>query len=116
MRCGLARKEILLQREEGSQVGTHHEPFSPAQRKLHFRVDRFSGHPMVRGVKAPERSQPWGETHPPYAKEFRAEAARLVRESGKSLAVIAKDLVFPNRPYAPGGNRRIWIAASVPMD
>jgi hypothetical protein len=27
--------------------------------------------------------------------------------------VIAKDLVFPNRPYAPGGNRRIWIAASV---
>ena len=32
------------------------------------------------------------KTHPPYAKEFRAEAVRLVRESGKSLAAIAKDL------------------------
>ena len=33
-----------------------------------------------------------GKTHPPYAKEFRVEAVRLVRESGKSLAAIAKDL------------------------
>jgi len=33
-----------------------------------------------------------GKTRPPYAKEFRTEAVRLVRESGKSLAQIAKDL------------------------
>ena len=33
-----------------------------------------------------------GKTRPPYAKEFRAEAVRLVRESGKALAQIAKDL------------------------
>ena len=33
-----------------------------------------------------------GKTHPPYAKEFRAEAVRLVQGSGKSLAAIAKDL------------------------
>jgi transposase len=33
-----------------------------------------------------------GKTRPPYAKEFRAEAVRLVRESGKSLAAIANDL------------------------
>ncbi len=33
-----------------------------------------------------------GKTRPPYAKEFRAEAVRLVRESGKALAQIAQDL------------------------
>jgi len=33
-----------------------------------------------------------GKSRPPYAKEFRAEAVRLVRESGKPLAAIAKDL------------------------
>lgn len=29
---------------------------------------------------------------PPYAAEFKAEAVRLVRESGKSVAQVAKDL------------------------
>jgi len=33
-----------------------------------------------------------GKTHPPYAREFRVEAVRLVQESGKPLATIAKDL------------------------
>ena len=40
----------------------------------------------------PREESTVGKTHPPYAKEFRAEAVRLVRESGKSLAQIAKDL------------------------
>ena len=33
-----------------------------------------------------------GKPRPPYAPEFRAEAVRLVRESGKSLYQIARDL------------------------
>jgi transposase len=33
-----------------------------------------------------------GKTRAPYAPEFRAEAVRLVRESGKSLYQIARDL------------------------
>jgi transposase len=33
-----------------------------------------------------------GKTHAPYAPEFRAEAVRLVRESGRPLAHLAKDL------------------------
>ncbi len=31
-------------------------------------------------------------THPPYPPEFRAEAVRLVRTTGKSLKAIAADL------------------------
>jgi transposase len=30
--------------------------------------------------------------HPPYPPEFRAEAVRLARESGKSLTALSKDL------------------------
>jgi transposase len=30
--------------------------------------------------------------HPPYPPEFRAEAVRLYRESGRSLSSVAKDL------------------------
>lgn len=30
--------------------------------------------------------------HPPYPEEFRAEAVRLVRTSGETIAQIAKDL------------------------
>ena len=44
------------------------------------------------GGQGPREESTVGKTHPPYAKEFRAEAVRLVRESGKSLAAIAKDL------------------------
>ena len=33
-----------------------------------------------------------GKTHAPYPQEFREEAVRLVRESGKSIGRVAKDL------------------------
>jgi len=33
-----------------------------------------------------------GKTRPPYPREFREEAVRMVRESGKSLYQVAKDL------------------------
>ena len=33
-----------------------------------------------------------GKTRPPYPRQFREEAVRLVRESGKPRARIAKDL------------------------
>jgi transposase-like protein len=32
------------------------------------------------------------KTHPPYSAEFRAEAIRLVRSSGKTKTAIAQDL------------------------
>jgi len=32
------------------------------------------------------------QTKPPYPPQFRAEAVRLVRESGKPMAQIARDL------------------------
>lgn len=32
------------------------------------------------------------QTKPPYPRQFRAEAVRLVRESGKPMAQIARDL------------------------
>ncbi len=44
------------------------------------------------GGQGPGEEFTVGKTRPPYAKEFRAEAVRLVRESGKALAQIAKDL------------------------
>ena len=33
-----------------------------------------------------------GQSHPPYPPEFRAEAVRLMRTSGKSMAQIAREL------------------------
>ncbi len=33
-----------------------------------------------------------GKTRPAYPREFREEAVRLVRESGKSIGQVAKDL------------------------
>ncbi len=33
-----------------------------------------------------------GKTRPPYLREFRDEAVRLVREAGKSVYQVAKDL------------------------
>jgi len=33
-----------------------------------------------------------GKSHPPYAPEFRVEAVRLVRSSGRSMAQIAREL------------------------
>ena len=50
------------------------------------------------------------QTHPRYSAEFRAEAIRLVRTSGKSKTAIAHDLgislsASPWRRYAPGCGR-----------
>jgi transposase len=42
-------------------------------------------------------------THPTYPPEFRAEAVRLVRSSGKSQAEIARDLGISHNSL------RLWI-------
>lgn len=42
-------------------------------------------------------------THHPYPAEFRAEAVRLVRESGKTMTQIAKDLGISVESL------RIWV-------
>jgi transposase len=44
--------------------------------------------------------------HPPYPPEFRAEAVRLARESGKSLTAISKELGVSLEAL------RQWIARS----
>jgi transposase len=38
-----------------------------------------------------------GRTRPAYPREFREEAVRLVRESGKSIGQVAKDLVVADQ-------------------
>ena len=42
------------------------------------------------------------KSHPPYSAEFRAEALRLVRTSGKTKTAIAQDLGISLRRCAPG--------------
>lgn len=44
--------------------------------------------------------------HPPYPPEYRAEAVRLARESGKSLTAISKELGVSLEALRP------WIARS----
>jgi transposase len=46
---------------------------------------------MVRG-QSPREESPVGKTRPPYPRQFREEAVRLARESGKPRGRIAKDL------------------------
>jgi transposase len=51
--------------------------------------------------------------HPPYPPEFRAEAVRLYRDSGKSLSAVSKDLgvsleslrAWVNQAKIDGGER-----------
>jgi transposase len=42
-------------------------------------------------------------TRPPYPPEFRAEAVRLIRSSGKPLSQTSKDLGVPEQSL------RVWI-------
>jgi transposase len=44
-----------------------------------------------------------GKSHPPYPPEFRAEAIRLVRSSGKSQAEIARRLEVSSETL------RLWV-------
>ena len=44
-----------------------------------------------------------GKTRPRYAAEFRREAVRLIRESGKSIAEVSRDLGVSDQSL------RIWI-------
>ena len=52
------------------------------------------------------------QTHPRYSAEFRAEAIRLVRSSGKSKTAIATISASPWRRCAPGCGRPSWTLAS----
>ena len=54
-------------------------------------LPRFDGHSMVRG-QSPREESTVGKTRPPYPRQFREEAVRLARESGKPRGRIAKDL------------------------
>ena len=42
-------------------------------------------------------------TRPPYPQEFRAEAVRLVREQGKPISEVARDL------GVSGESLRLWV-------
>ena len=47
-----------------------------------------------------------GRTRPPYPPEFREEAVRLVREGGKSIGAVAKDLGIADQSL------RNWVRQS----
>ena len=44
------------------------------------------------GIECLGKESKMGKTKPPYSAEFRAEAVRLVKSSGKPAAQIARDL------------------------
>src|SRR6516165_9927306 len=51
------------------------------------------GFPSLRGeILLEERSSPMGETRRKFDKDFREGAVRLVRETGKPIAQVARDL------------------------
>jgi transposase len=55
-------------------------------------LTRFCGHLSI-GDFSPRRGSPHGtRTKPPYTLEFRSEAVRLARSSGRPPAQIARDL------------------------
>jgi len=49
-------------------------------------LPRFSGHRGLGNINGLARSRP------PYAPEFRSEAVRLVKDSGRSISQVAKEL------------------------
>src|SRR5215469_5206932 len=54
---------------------------------------RPMGFPSQRGeILLEERSSPMGETRRKFDKDFREGAVRLVRETGKPIAQVARDL------------------------
>lgn len=59
-------------------------------------LTRFRAHFIVGGVPRRESTMP--RSRPPYPREFRQEAMRLARESGKPLAQIARDLGVAYEP------------------
>ena len=42
-----------------------------------------------------------------FTKEFKAEAVRVVRESGKTVGAVARELGAPERDLLPVGERQI---------
>ena len=67
-------------------------PYPPADRLLGL-VDSCAGFPLP-AWRDPlkERSSPMGETRRKFDKDFREGAVRLVRETGKPIAQVARDL------------------------
>src|SRR6266852_262371 len=55
------------------------------------------------GVERSPKDVPMPKSHAPYAPEFRAEAIRLLRISGKSMAQIGRELQVTT------GTLRQWI-------
>src|SRR5262249_6997191 len=56
-------------------------------------VERRLGFPSQRGdILLRERSSPMGETRRKFDRDFREGAVRLVRETGKPVAQVARDL------------------------
>lgn len=55
------------------------------------------------------------KSHAPYPPEFRTEAIRLLRTSGKSMAQIGRELEVTTRPYANGSSRPTSTMVCVTM-
>ena len=61
--------------------------------RLYLPVQERLGFPSQRGeIPLSERSSPMGETRRKFDEDFREGAVRLVRETGKPIAQVARDL------------------------
>jgi transposase len=70
-------------------VSFHPAPPRPFEVSSAFRL----GFPSQRGeILLRERSSPMGETRRKFDEDFREGAVRLVRETGKPIAQVARDL------------------------
>jgi len=55
-----------------------------------------------------------GKTRPAYPKEFRTNAVRLLRSSGKSQREVAQDLGCSANLLREWANGRTWMPAGAP--
>jgi transposase len=94
---GLPGKVTTITRTDGSHQLTYNgHPLytyigdtAPGQ----ARGNNIMGFPSQRGeILLRERSSPMGETRRKFDKDFREGAVRLVRETGKPIAQVARDL------------------------
>jgi hypothetical protein len=113
LRHGLERATAIRWRQATRQ------PKACSTRTAHVSRTTYLGFPSQRGeILLRERSSPMGETRRKFDADFREGAVRLVRETGKPIAQVARDLgineVLPSPAWAvsPSGVMAIGPASS----
>jgi transposase-like protein len=92
----LSRQALYVGMTRGRQANTAHVvtgKTAPAENKPYQQAAPELGFPSQRGeILLRERSSPMGETRRKFDQDFREGAVRLVRETGKPIAQVARDL------------------------